>query len=284
MKAWWPLLQKLIIIFVVSLCAHWIATSWLQVDATSQDSQLALNPPSWKHPFGLDALGRDSWIRVWDGLLTSMVIATCATVGSLVLGLWIGITSGYYGGWIDAIGLFLIRSMGIMPSLVLTTLMGLAFGRGRDGMILALLLTQWTQAARVFRAETQSLRTETYMEAARTMGMTTVRLWLRELLPNLGPSIQTQASLLLPTILLTESLLSFVGLGLPPPSPTLGGLIQDGIRVMSYRPHALVFPALAFLCLLQYLSVRTEHPSGKVAAKTQLAKNHSHPMNSNGSL
>jgi peptide/nickel transport system permease protein len=210
---------------------------------------------SWQHPMGLETVhGRDIFSRVLYGARISLLIAIAATALSVFIGTVLGITAGFFGGWVDA---FLSRLMDMFlafPLLVFAiALAGVfpdsAFGLSGVPLRLGLLIFvigffNWPYIGRIVRGQTISLREREYVEAARSLGAKRPYILFTELLPNLMAPILVYSSLIIPTNILFEAALSFLGVGIPPPTPTWGGMLSDAVTFYTV-PHFMFWPGLA---------------------------------------
>jgi peptide/nickel transport system permease protein len=219
---------------------------------------------SWSYPFGLEPVnGRDLFSRIIYGSRISLLIASLATMLSVVLGSVLGVVSGYLGGWVDTL---ISRSMDVFlafPLLVFAiALAGVvpdkAFGLKGDTLRIALLVFiigffNWPYVGRIIRGQTLSLREREFVDAARSLGARSPYIIFRELLPNLVAPILVYSTLLIPTNILFEAALSFLGVGVRPPTPTWGGMLADATHWYQIAPYFMVFPGLAiFVTVLAF--------------------------------
>jgi peptide/nickel transport system permease protein len=208
-------------------------------------SSLRGSPPSAAHPFGMDQVGRDVLSRVIYGARVAMLVGLAATGLSLLVGVLVGSTAGYFGGIVDGALMRLVDALQAFPILVLLIAIAAALGPSLEHVIIILGLTTWAQYARVVRADVLSLRQREFVLAARTLGVPNARIIVRHILPNaLGPII-VLASLSVAGVILLESALSFLGLGTQPPTPSWGSMLADGRTYILTYPHIALFPGLA---------------------------------------
>ncbi|HXR35408.1 MAG TPA: ABC transporter permease [Candidatus Binataceae bacterium] len=205
----------------------------------------ALAGPSGAHPLGCDALGRDMLARTVWGARISVGIAAAVVGVSLVIGSLIGGAAALAGGWIDEL---LMRAVDILlafPGILLAIALAAILGPGLVDLVIALAAMGWTGYARLVRGEILSLRERDYVQAARGLGATPARLLLRHLLPAVGGPLAVQASFGIGGIIIAEAALSFLGLGIPPPQPTWGGMLDEGRAFLLVAPHLTTVPGLA---------------------------------------
>ncbi len=203
--------------------------------------------PSLAHPFGIDEVGRDMLSRAIYGSRVAMLVGLSATGISLIIGVLIGATAGYFGGFVDALLSRIVDALIAFPLLVLLIAMAAALGPSLRNVIIIIGVTVWGQYARVVRAEVLSLREREFVTAARTVGATDGRIIVRHIIPNvLGPII-VLASLSVAGIILLEAALSFLGLGVQPPTPSWGSMLSAGRTYILTYPHIALFPGLAIV-------------------------------------
>jgi len=211
--------------------------------------------PSTSHWFGTDGAGRDLLTRSWAGARLSLSLALLATAVSAAIGIPYGAVAGYFGGRIDQAMMRCVDAMYALPFVFLVILLVVAFGRNVYLLFIAIGAVSWLDLARIVRGQTLRARNELYVEAARALGAPRTTILLKHVFPNvLGPAL-VYATLTLPGVILAESFISFLGLGVQEPTASWGVLIADGAREMQGSWWQLVFPAT--LLALTLLAVNT---------------------------
>ncbi|WP_257352020.1 oligopeptide ABC transporter permease [Pseudalkalibacillus decolorationis] len=238
-------LVVLIIIITAAICAPLLT----QYNPNNQELLKKLQPPGSEHWLGVDTLGRDMYTRLLYGARVSLLVGFSSVTVSIIIGTIVGAIAGYYGGRIDN---FLMRTVDVFlsfPSLFLLITLVTIFDPSIDKLILAFALFGWTTTARLVRGEFLSLRSREFVLAAKTMGVKSSRIIFSHILPNaMGPIIVT-ATLNVGIIILAESALSYLGLGIQPPTPSWGNMLQDAqsLTIMYTAPWYPIFPGLMIL-------------------------------------
>ena len=231
------------------------AAPWLPglADPAAQDLRLGAAPPSVAHGFGTDELGRDVLARVLYGGRISLLVGLVGTLVSLLVGVTWGAVAGYAGGRLDEFMMRVVDVLYALPNIFLVILLLVFFSHSLLMLFAALGLVQWLTMARIVRGQVLSLKEQTFVEAARALGVGDPGIVFRHIVPNtLGP-VAVYATLTVPAVILQEAFLSFLGLGVQPPDASWGTLIADGARVMALFPWLVVFPGLALsLTLLAF--------------------------------
>lgn len=214
-----------------------------------------LKPPSWEHPFGTDSLGRDVATRVLEGARVSLLISVSGVLGAMIVGITAGLYAGYMGGWLDAIVMRIVDLFFAFPAFVLALFLMVALGFGTINVALAIMLVYLPLFARITRNTTQIVRNDAYVQAAKVMGQSTPRILFREILPNISAPILVQASVAVAFGIVIESGLSFIGLGVQPPTPSLGVIMADGQEYFRRAPWVLTLTGLTVTVALLALNL-----------------------------
>ncbi|BBX15931.1 ABC transporter permease [Mycolicibacterium duvalii] len=239
----------LVVVAVVAVSASWLAPYGIN----DVDVPNALQSPSGSHWFGTDELGRDILSRVLVAVQASMRIAVVSVVFAVVVGVTIGVVAGYRGGWLDTVLMRVVDVMFAFPVLLLALAVIAILGPGATTTILAIGIVYTPIFARVARASTLGVRTEPYVSASRAMGSGDLYILRRHVLPNISGPLIVQTSLSLAFAILSEAALSFLGLGIQPPEPSLGRMIFDSQGFVTMAWWMAVFPGAAiFLIVLAF--------------------------------
>ena len=233
-----------IILVLVAIFAPWIATH----DVGATDLSMRYLAPSSAHWFGTDSTGRDLFSRVVFGARISLEVGIIVVLVSSVIGTLLGALAGYYGGWFDRIvSGYVFNIFLAFPGLLLAIAMVAFLGAGLNKLILALCIIGWVGYARLIRGQVLKVREYDFVQAARALGASDMRILLLHILPNAIQPLIVQASLGMAGAVLAEASLSFLGLGVPPPSPSWGVMIEEArdLSTLQAAPHALIFPGLA---------------------------------------
>ena len=219
---------------------------------TSEEMDLLarLSPPSAKHLLGTDELGRDVLTRLLYGARVSLAVGIVPTVASMLIGVFLGMISGYVGGIVDSVIMRLADVVLSFPSLLLAMVIMYTLGDGISSIFIALAITNWAGVARVVRSETLSLRETEYVEAARSMGVKDFTIILRHVLPNCIPSLIVLFTLDVPSAILSESSLSFLGIGVQLPNSSWGLMVNLGRTYLYNAPWLSLAPSAAIMLVV----------------------------------
>ncbi|MBI2816478.1 MAG: ABC transporter permease [Acidobacteria bacterium] len=234
------------IIVLVCVLAPWIAPySYQQIDL-----KLGATPPSRAHWMGTDTLGRDLFSRCLYGGQISIAVGIVGTLVSLIVGVLYGAIAGYAGGRTDELMMRFVDFLYSLPFLFLVIILLVFFSSSILMLFVALGLVQWLTMARIVRGQVLSLKNAEFVQAARLAGTRAPGLFFRHLLPNVLNSVIVYGTLTVPTVILQEAFLSFLGLGVQPPRSSWGTLISDGANVMGLFPWLVFFPSLMLAAVL----------------------------------
>jgi peptide/nickel transport system permease protein len=235
----------LVIIFLVcALFAPWLAPQ----DPARIDLPNRLEPPSAHHLCGTDELGRDILSRLIWGARVSMLVGSCVVAGSLFLGLIIGSIAGFYGGRVDRfVNIVLMNAFLSFPGILIAIAFVAFRGPGIFNLVLALSLGGWVGYARLVRAQVLAVREREFVEAARALGASDLRIILSHILPNIIQPVIVQAAIGMAGAVLAEATMSFLGLGVPPPTASWGSMLNDARSHLFDAPHLVIFPAVTVM-------------------------------------
>jgi len=236
----------LAILITLALLAPWIAP----YPYAYQDLDLGASAPSSAHLLGTDVLGRDLFSRILYGARISLLVGFIATTVALIIGVSWGIIAGYFGGKIDSVMMRIVDVLYGLPFIIFIILLMVIFGRNLWLLFLAIGAIEWLTMARIVRAQVLTLKNQEFVLAAQAMGVSNFSMFRRHLLPNILGPIAVYATLTIPQVMLLESFLSFLGLGIQPPMSSWGTLIKDGVESMEEYSWLLIYPGLTFTITL----------------------------------
>jgi ABC-type dipeptide/oligopeptide/nickel transport system permease subunit len=231
----------LVILILAASAAPWLAPYGYD----RQDLDHALQGPGPAHWLGTDQYGRDLLSRVLHGARISLTVGFSAVAAESVVGVAWGTIAGFYSGPVDAILMRAVDVLIAFPSLLLAVLVTGIFGPSLVNIVLALVMTAWPAMARTIRSEVVALRDRDYIEAARAIGARPARLLLRHLVPNAVHLVAARATLDVSALVLTEATLSFIGIGVQPPRPSWGLMINESFQFLQSHPYLVIVPAAA---------------------------------------
>ena len=236
----------LVILIILAILAPFIAP----YPYAYQDLDLGASPPSSLYWLGTDVLGRDLLSRILYGARISLLVGFIATTVALIIGVSWGIIAGYFGGKIDSVMMRIVDVLYGLPFIIFIILLMVIFGRNLWLLFLAIGAIEWLAMARIVRAQVLTLKNQEFVLAAQAMGVSNFVMFKRHLLPNILGPIAVYATLTIPQVMLLESFLSFLGLGIQPPMSSWGTLIKDGVESMEEYSWLLIYPGLTFTITL----------------------------------
>ncbi|MDX1455627.1 MAG: ABC transporter permease subunit [Gammaproteobacteria bacterium] len=232
-----------ILLLVVVTC---VVGPWLSPhDGATADWSMMAAPPGFAngHWLGTDPLGRDLLVRTLEGGRLSLAVGLAATVVSMLIGIAWGAIAGYFGGRVDAVMMRIVDILYALPFMFFVILLMVLFGRNLLLLFIAIGAVNWLDMARIVRGQTLALREREFILAARTIGAHPLHIIRRHIVPNLLGVVVVYATLTVPQVILVESFLSFLGLGVQEPAASWGSLVSEGAREMEMAPWMLLFPA-----------------------------------------
>ena len=219
-------------------------------DAAAQDLARRLEAPSLAHPFGLDELGRDILARILSGAQISLLVGLAVVSVSSVLGMLVGSVAGYFGGRVDDVISRIIDVLMAFPGILLAIALVAVLGPSLTNVVIALSVIGWVGYARLVRGQALRAREFDFVQAARALGAGSRRIVIRHILPTALPAVVVQATLGMAGAIIAEASLSFLGLGVQPPTPSWGTMLDAGRSHLFDAPHLTIFPGLAIAVLV----------------------------------
>ncbi|HZQ97865.1 MAG TPA: ABC transporter permease [Chloroflexota bacterium] len=242
----------LVISAIVVLCAIF-APLISPYDPNLQDYEALTEAPSWAHLLGTDDIGRDVLSRVIYGSRISLEVGVITVVISLTIGVTLGLVSGYFGGWVDDVIMRVVDAIQAFPGLILALAISAALGPAIGNVMIAIGVVAAPGIARLTRGQALSMRERDFVAAARVIGVSPLAIMFRHIWPNVTAPIVVQTSLLMANAILTEAGLSFLGVGVQPPTPSWGSMLQTGRQYLETAPWISLAPGTAiFLTVLAF--------------------------------
>jgi len=237
----------LILLIIAAALAPWVTPyGYEEMDFNN----MTATPPSSDHLLGTDTQGRDLLTRILYGARVSLLVGFVATGVALIIGVSWGIIAGYAGGKVDQIMMRIVDILYGLPFIIFIILLMVVFGSNLWLLFAAIGAVEWLTMARIVRAQVIGLKNQEFVLAAKAMGVSNLSLFRRHLLPNILGPIAVYATLTIPQVMLLESFLSFLGLGIQPPMSSWGSLINDGVQYMEEFSWLLIYPGITFTITL----------------------------------
>jgi peptide/nickel transport system permease protein len=237
-------------IVVLTVVGAVVAPWAVPYDPAGQELALRLARPSLAHPFGLDELGRDIFSRVLAGARISLFVGLTVVGISSVVGVLLGSIAGYFGGWIDDVISRAIDVLLAFPGILLAIALVAVLGPSLSNVVMALSVIGWVGYARLVRGQVLKARELEFVQAARALGASSSRILIRHVVPTTMPAVMVQATLGMAGAILAEASLSFLGLGVQPPTPSWGTMLNGGRLHLLDAPHLTIFPGVAIATLV----------------------------------
>jgi peptide/nickel transport system permease protein len=237
-------------IVLVTVLAALAGPSLSPYDAASQELARRLEPPSISHPFGLDELGRDILARLLAGARISLLVGLAVVSVSSVVGTLLGAIAGYFGGRVDDVISRTVDVLMAFPGILLAIALVAVLGPSLTNVVIALSVIGWVGYARLVRGQALRARELDFVQAARALGAGSSRIVVRHVLPTALPAVVVQATLGMAGAIIAEASLSFLGLGVQPPTPSWGTMLDAGRSHLFDAPHLTIFPGLAIALLV----------------------------------
>lgn len=247
-------------IFALVICLLFVVTAvtapWIAPYPPAEVSYTSLlQSPSAMHWFGTDELGRDVLSRTVHGARISLIIGLSSMIIAALIGTTLGVIAGFVGGWLDEILMRLVDALMALPFLVLAIVIAAVLGSSLQNTVLAISIVSVPAFARIARGETVSLRSREFVQAANALGSRRVRTLFTHIMPNIAGPVIVQATLTTAQAILTESSLSFLGLGVPPPTPAWGAMLNTAKGYLETAPWMALFPGAAVFLVVMALSL-----------------------------
>ena len=237
--------SALLILFLAFICfvgPYFLSWSYDEIDW----DLIEATPPNINngHYLGTDSLGRDLLARILQGGQVSFQVGLLATMVAVIIGVTVGSLAGFLGGWVDQILMRIVDILYVIPLMFFIIILMVIFGRNFYLMFIAIGFVEWLTMSRIVRGQTMALRHKEFIDSARVSGSSNTRIILKHIIPNILGVVVVYVTLTIPQVILLESFLSFLGLGVQPPMTSWGALISEGAREMEITPRTLIIPAL----------------------------------------
>jgi len=233
--------------FLVFISLLSLIIVFVPIDPDAIDVTSMLQGPSGEHWFGTDEVGRDYLARIIYGGRISLLVGFLAMFTSVTIGVTVGITAGYFGGRLDNILMRITDMFSSIPYLIMVTVINMLFTRGLTSIIFSIGFFSWMEIARLVRAETLSLKEREYIQYAQFIGTSSSRIMIKQIIPSVSPLIITAASLAIARAIMTETTLSFLGMGVQQPMSSWGSLLQKAQSYMAKAPYMAILPGILII-------------------------------------
>lgn len=237
--------------FLALLILLSLATPLIPIDPNATDVSQMSQAPSWQHLFGTDEVGRDYFIRVLYGGRVSLLVGVLAMLTATTIGTVVGLAAGYFGGWLDNLLMRLVDILSSIPWLVLVIVLSVFLKPGLSTIIIVIGGFSWMSIARLIRGETLAVKEREYVLYSQFVGVTTPKIIRRHILPAVLPTLTVAASNSISSAIMTESALSFLGMGIQQPLASWGSLLQNAQNSLQRAPYMAILPGL-FVALTVY--------------------------------
>ena len=235
------------IVILATLIVLSVSAPLFSIDPNATDVTSMMQPPSGAHWFGTDELGRDYFIRVLYGGRVSLYVGVISMLATTLIGLIVGLISGYFGGWVDTLLMRLVDILSSIPWLVLVIVLSVFMKPGLTTIIIVIGGFSWMSLARLVRAETLALKERDYVVYSQFIGINPVKIMIQHILPGVVPTMLVAATASIAGAIMTESSLSFLGVGLQPPHASWGSLLQNAQSSLQRAPHMALIPGLLIM-------------------------------------
>lgn len=238
------------VFFILIILAVIIGKIFTPYDANLVDISIKLQPPNAEHILGTDNLGRDLFSRVLAGAWTTVGTGTIILIASILIGVPIGLISGYIGGRVDWVIMRFVDAFLAFPDYILAIVLSGILGSGTFNLILAIVVVKWVRYARIVRSTVQSEKMKDYIFMAKLNGMSTISILCKHLIPHVLGNVMAVATIDMGKIILMIASLSYIGLGVQPPNPEWGSMLNEGRNFFQIAPHLMIVPGLAIMIVV----------------------------------
>ena len=259
--------------FAITILSFWLLAVLFgrifDVNPNQIDLNVILSGINAQHWLGADDLGRDILARVLRGVEVSLTVAIVVTIITMAIGVLIGLVAGFYGGNVDAVLMKITDIFLAFPGILLAIAFAAVLGAGLGNLIMALCITGWVSYARLARGQTLALRNRQHVVAAESLGASVPRILIKHILPLLGSILMVEATYSLASVMIAESSLSFLGLGIQAPQASWGAMLRDGVRYMLVAPHYVLVVGLSLMSLILAINLGGDYLRDKMDVRTE---------------